>query len=84
MEAIRINKLVEKDGEISLTNLPFKKGQHVEMVILLKTPDKPKKKSMTARDLLNSDLIGMWKDRDIKDSVAYARQLREQAQNRRR
>jgi len=84
MEAIRINKLVEKDGEISLTDLPVRKGQQVEMVILLKTPDKPKKKIMTARDLLNSDLIGMWKDRDIKDSVAYARQLREQAQNRRR
>ena len=84
MEAIRINKLVEKDGEISLKDLPVKKGQQVEMIILLKTPDKPKKRFMTARDLLNSDLIGMWKDRDIKDSVAYARQLREQAQNRRR
>ena len=84
MEAIRINKLVEKDGEISLTNLPVKKGQHIEMVILFESPEKSKKKFMTARDLLNSDLIGMWKDRDIKDSVAYARQLREQAQNRRR
>jgi hypothetical protein len=84
MEAIRINKLIEKDGEISLTDLPVKKGQEVEMVILLKTPEKPKKKIMTARDLLNSGLAGLWKDRDIKDSVAYARELREQAQNRRR
>ena len=39
---------------------------------------------MTAKDLLESGLAGIWKDRDIKDSVAYARQLREQAQRRRR
>ena len=84
MEALRINKLVEKDGEISLKDLPVKKGQQVEMIILLKTPDRPQKKFMTARDLLNSGLAGLWKDRDIKDSVAYARELREQAQNRRR
>ena len=84
MEAIRINKLVEKDGEISLTNLPVKKGQHVEMVLLFESPEKPKKRFMTARDLLNSGLAGLWKDRDIKDSVAYARQLREQAQKRQR
>jgi hypothetical protein len=82
MEAI--NKIIEKDGEISLKDLPVKKGQHVEMVILLEGSGKPKKKFMTAKDLLNSDLIGMWKDRDIKDSVAYARQLREEAQTRRR
>ena len=40
---------------------------------------------MTAKDLLESGLAGIWKDRDdIKDSLAYARKLREQAQNRRR
>jgi predicted DNA-binding antitoxin AbrB/MazE fold protein len=38
---------------------------------------------LTARRLLESELVGMWKDRaDIKDSTAYARRLREQAQNR--
>ena len=41
------------------------------------------RKRMTAQDLLNSSLIGMWQDRaDIDDSAAYARQLREQAQRR--
>jgi hypothetical protein len=40
---------------------------------------------MPVKDLLDSGLAGMWKDRDdIKDSVAYARQLREQAQKRQR
>ncbi len=82
MEAIRFHKIIEKDGEISLKDLPVKKGQQVEMVILLENSDKTQKKYMTAKDLLNSGLAGLWKDRDIKDSVAYARELREQAQNR--
>ena len=48
-------------------------------------PESSQKKFMTAKDLLESGLAGIWKDRDdIKDSVAYARKLREQAQNRRR
>jgi hypothetical protein len=84
MEAIKINKIIEKDGEISLKDLPVKKGQHFEMVILLGTSGKPKKRFMTAKDLLDSGLAGLWKDRNIKDSVAYARQLREEAQTRRR
>jgi len=38
---------------------------------------------MTAGQLQNSDLIGMWEDReDIEDSASYARELREQAQQR--
>ncbi len=38
---------------------------------------------LTARQLLQSDLVGLWEDRgDIEDSSAYARQLREQVQNR--
>jgi hypothetical protein len=39
---------------------------------------------LTVRQLRQSGLIGMWKDRDdIRDSAAYARRLREQAQRRR-
>jgi hypothetical protein len=35
------------------------------------------------RQMRQSGLIGMWKDRDdIGDSAAYARRLREQAQRR--
>jgi hypothetical protein len=33
MEAIRINKVVKKDGEVSVTGLPCKKGQHVEIIL---------------------------------------------------
>jgi hypothetical protein len=36
---------------------------------------------LTAKELLESELIGLWKDReDIEDSVLYARHLRSQAQ----
>ena len=46
-------------------------------------PQHSKKKSLTARELLNSDLIGMWEHRtDITDSSTYARQLRAQAETR--
>jgi hypothetical protein len=38
---------------------------------------------MKVSDLLNSGLVGLWKDRtDIIDSSDYARSLREQVQNR--
>lgn len=38
---------------------------------------------LTVRDLQQSGIVGLWKDRtDIEDSSVYARQLREQAQKR--
>jgi hypothetical protein len=43
----------------------------------------PEKAEMTARDLLESGLVGVWADReDIDDSVAFARRLRRQAETR--
>ncbi|MHB8646829.1 MAG: hypothetical protein ACYDAR_13650 [Thermomicrobiales bacterium] len=43
----------------------------------------PDKKILTAKALLESGLVGIWKDRtDIGDSVAYARKLRRQANKR--
>jgi len=39
---------------------------------------------MTASDLVQSPLVGMWADRtDIGDSQSFARRLREQAEHRR-
>jgi hypothetical protein len=41
-------------------------------------------RELTARDLLQSDLLGLWADRDdIGDSLSFARQLRRQAERRR-
>ena len=83
MEAIRFHKIVEKDGEILVKGLPFKKGQHIEMIVLMESSDRSELPPLTAKKLLNSGLIGLWKDRtDIEDSAIYARQLREQAQRR--
>ena len=83
MQAIRVQQTIKKSGELTITNLPVEKGQQVEVLLLFSSPEMPKRPRLTARQLLNSGLIGMWKDRtDITDSVAYARQLREQAQGR--
>ncbi|MBN1664621.1 MAG: hypothetical protein JW943_13560 [Deltaproteobacteria bacterium] len=81
MEAIRIKEKMKRDGEIQLTGLPFKKGQLIEMIVMSETAGKRTKPS-TARQLLESGIVGMWKDRKIRDSAAYAHTLREKAQNR--
>lgn len=82
MEAIRLHKVVEKDGEISMSGLPCKKGQQVEMILLMESSDTPKQ-HLTADALHGSELIGLWKDReDIGESSDFARELRNQAQNR--
>jgi hypothetical protein len=40
---------------------------------------------LTARALLQSEIVGLWADReDIGDSLDFARQLRHQAEHRRR
>ncbi|MBI5082214.1 MAG: hypothetical protein HZC38_21145 [Chloroflexi bacterium] len=47
------------------------------------TTPKSTPRQMTARDLLQSNLVGLWADRtDIGDSVVFARQLRERAEQR--
>ena len=84
MEAICMQRAIEKGGETLLTGLPYKKGQHIEMILMVDSSKQPKHPRLTARELLQSELIGLWEDRsDDEDSAAYARQLREQAQNRR-
>ncbi|NOX60880.1 MAG: hypothetical protein GXP42_02865 [Chloroflexi bacterium] len=82
MQVLRFKEKILKTGEIHLSNLPVVKGQQVELLVLI--PPKQTKKRLTARELLDSDLIGLWENRtDIIDSAAYARQLRERAQRRR-
>ena len=46
-------------------------------------PSLRERKPLTAQELLNSDVVGLWEDReDIGDSIAFARQLRQQAETR--
>lgn len=50
-----------------------------------KSSNSTKQKRLTAADLLNSRLVGFWRDReDIGDSIAFAGQLRQQAEHRQR
>jgi hypothetical protein len=82
MEAIRVHKILEKDGELVVANLPYKKGQSVEVIVL---PESKGTGRLTANRLLTSDLIGLWEDHpDVVDSTVYARTLRERAQQRQR
>jgi len=83
MEAIRMQQTIQKRGELTIRNLPVEAGQQVEVLLLFTPSVKSKRPRLTARQLLHSGLIGLWKERqDITDSTSYARQLREQAQRR--
>ena len=83
MEAIRVQQVVAEDGKVLITGLPYKKGQFVEIILLPQPLKTIPCSRLTVRQLRQSGLIGLWKDRDdIVDSAVYARQLREQAQQR--
>jgi hypothetical protein len=83
MQAIRLQQTVKRDGEIYLSDLPVFQGQQVDVVVSF-SPLPEIKKTFTARQLLDSGLIGVWENRtDIKDSLTYARQLRDQSQAKR-
>lgn len=84
MAVIRVRKTVEKDGEIVLTDLPLKKGQRVHIVVESEPIEGFCPQGITAQDLLDSGLVGMWADRqDIGDSLHFSRQLREKVERRR-
>ena len=63
--------------------MPVFQGQGVEVIVLISPLLEPKK-TFTVRQLLDSGLIGIWGNRtNIKDSLTYARQLRDQSQAKR-
>jgi len=83
MEAVQIKQVMAKDGEVLLTGLPYKKGQSVEIIVFRPLAAFAPRARLTVGRLRRSGLIGLWQDReDIGDSSAYARRLREQAQQR--
>ena len=82
MEAVRRHAVVDKDGQVRIDGLPYRKGDKVE-VILLKEKRGARRRGMTARELVNSPLVGIWADReDMADSSEFARRLRERAERR--
>jgi len=75
--------VIVKDGQIHLTGLPYRRGDRVEIIVLPQADKTRTHIRLTVRQLRQSGLIGLWRDRsDIEDSSAYARRLREQAQQR--
>jgi hypothetical protein len=83
MEAIRVKQTVRKKGEVTIRDLPVVEGQEVEVLLMISPANGEKRPRMTAQQLLDSPLIGLWEEReDIGDSVDFASQLREKAQNR--
>jgi len=83
MEAIRVRQVVAEDGKVVITGLPYKKGQAIEVILLFQPTRITPRSRLTVRQIRESGLIGLWKDRnDIEDSTTYARQLREEAQKR--
>lgn len=82
MSTIRVSATVEHDGELHLSNLPLKRGQRVELLVVTDSPP-DERPLLTADQLLASELLGLWEDRDdLDDSPATARSLREHAQRR--
>lgn len=83
MEAVQVKQVIVKDGEVVLTGLPYKKGQSVEIIVLLQPAPPAPRTRLTVGQMRQSGLIGLWQDRDdIGDSSVYTRQLRQQAQKR--
>lgn len=83
MEAVQVQQVMTRDGELLITGLPYKRGQAVEVIVFVPPPTSRPRGRLTVGQLRKSGLIGLWEDRtDLGDSSVYARQLREQAQQR--
>lgn len=80
---LRIHMNIPKSRRVEIT-LPTDVPAGDADVTVTVTPATSRKRS-TAQDLLNSEVFGMWADRDdIEDSVEFASELRERAWRRRR
>ena len=80
--ALRQKVKVERGGVIHLRSRSLKAGTTAEVIVLVEA-DKATEKAMTAADLLESGLVGMWAERkDIGDNLEFACSLRSQASRR--
>jgi len=78
IEAIYVDGVFRPLGEVGVAE-----NQRVWLTIESSPATLPATPIRTAQDLLESSLAGSWADReDVRDSQAFARQLREQAQTR--
>ena len=56
MKALKLNAIIEKDGELTLSGVPYKKGEEVELFILRKPS--LKKNSADITDLMPKHKLG--------------------------
>jgi hypothetical protein len=82
MSPIRIRMTVERDGEVTVTGLPCRRGQEVEILLTIEPPGTRTRSPLTAQSLLDSGIVGLWVDREDAASPDFARTLRERAQRR--
>ena len=80
MSTIEKEAVVSSDGSLIVIGVPFKPGDIVMVSLRRK---EPKKRGLTAAEILASDFTGSWEGRtDIADSPEYARSLRESVEKR--
>lgn len=78
MERLIVTSNIGSDGVLRL-DLPI--GVESANAPVQVTVESLSKKSMTAADLLESPLVGMWEDRaDVADNHEFVRSLRERVQ----
>lgn len=82
MEYLRINATIIKNGELIIKHNDLKKGNSVETIVFLKKVSELSEEYMTGKELANSEIIGMWSNRDINDATDYANELRKQISER--
>lgn len=84
MEAVRMQQIIENDGEVVVKGVPYKKGQYIELIIFTRKIEAKDEAHFTVGDMKKSGLLGLWRDRDdIENGPDYARYLRESSQKRR-
>jgi hypothetical protein len=85
--AIRKKTKVKPGGVVEISDEGLEPGSSAEVIVFVEQTegaDAEGAAEMTAADLLESGLVGLWADRsDMTDSAALARDLRREAEHRR-
>ena len=82
MKTYNFKKKIPKNRKIELELPEDAPTGDVELVLVV-SPEKERSSESNVQEILNSGLVGIWKDRkDITDSVEYARELRRKAEKR--
>jgi hypothetical protein len=88
MNRVVVNSRVSSDGKLHISLPAGEAEAHQDVRVTIEPITPPSKAAlpmMTAAELLNSGLVGIWADRtDIGDTREFARRLRDQAQSRSR